>query len=48
MRTINFRPCLFIALALLAIAGGCSNADNILAPTAEPAFDSGWGYGSGG
>jgi hypothetical protein len=47
MRITNFRPCLFVALALLAIAG-CSNADNVVAPPAAPSFDGGWGYGSGG
>jgi hypothetical protein len=47
MRIINFRPSLFVALALLAIAG-CSKADNVVAPPAAPSFDGGWGYGSGG
>jgi hypothetical protein len=47
MRTSNFGPPLFIALALFAIAG-CSQADNVVAPPAAPSFDGGWGYGSGG
>jgi hypothetical protein len=47
MRITNFRPRLFIALALFAIAG-CSKADNVVAPPVAPSFDGGWGYGSGG
>lgn len=47
MRISNFRPHLFVALALVAIAG-CSKADNVVAPPAGPSFDGGWGYGSGG
>lgn len=47
MRITNFRPRLFIPLALFVIAG-CSKVDNLVAPPAAPSFDGGWGYGSGG